>query len=53
METNIAQLRIPEQSYLDGKVKLCDEHKRYFWAAIKSLKRLNFTRNFLKNLNFA
>ena len=42
-----------ECDYLDGKVKLCSEHKRYFWAAIKSINRLNFTRNFLKNLKFA
>ena len=42
-----------ECAYLDGKVKLCDEHKRYFWAAIKSIKRLKFTRNFLKDLKFA
>ncbi len=42
-----------ECDYLEGKVKLCSEHKRYFWAAIKSIKRLNFNRNFLKNLNFA
>ena len=33
-----------ECAYLDGKVKLCDEHKRYFWAAIKSIKRLKFSR---------
>ena len=42
-----------ECDYIEGKVKLCSEHKRYFWAAIKSLKRLNFNRNFLKNLKFA
>ena len=42
-----------ECDYLEGKVKLCSEHKRYFWAGIKSLKRLNFTRNFLRNLKFA
>ena len=41
-----------ECDYLDGKVKLCSEHKRYFWAAIKSINRLNFTRNFLRNLKF-
>ena len=42
-----------ECDYIEGKVKLCSEHKRYFWAAIKSIKRLNFNRNFLKNLKFA
>jgi len=42
-----------ECDYIEGKVKLCSEHKRYFWAAIKSINRLNFTRNFLKNLKFA
>ena len=41
-----------ECDYIEGKVKLCSEHKRYFWAAIKSINRLNFTRNFLKNLKF-
>ena len=41
-----------ECDYLDGKVKLCSEHKRYFWAAIKSINRLNFTCNFLRNLKF-
>ena len=42
-----------ECAYLDGKVKLCGEHKRYFWAAIDSIKSLNFNRNFLKNLKTA
>ena len=42
-----------ECDFIEGKVKLCEEHKRYFWAAIKSINRLNFTRNFLKNLKFA
>ena len=42
-----------ECAYLDGKVKLCDEHKRYFWAAIDNIKRLSFNRNFLRNLDFA
>ena len=39
-----------ECSYLEGSVKLCSEHKRYFWAAINSINSLNFNRNFLKNL---
>ena len=42
-----------ECTYLEGSVKLCFEHKRYFWAAIDSIRGLNFNRNFLKNLNFA
>ena len=42
-----------ECDYLKGKVKLCGEHKSYFWIAIESIKHLNFNRNFLKNLNFA
>ena len=42
-----------ECAYLDGNVELCEEHKRYFWAAIKSIGRLNFTRNFIRNLKFA
>ena len=33
--------------YVEGKVKLCGEHKSYFWAAIDSIKRLNFNHNFL------
>ena len=40
-------------AYLEGKVKLCDEHKRYFWAAIDSINRLIFSRNFLRNLKTA
>jgi len=42
-----------ECDYLDGNVKLCEEHKRYFWVAIDNIKRLNFTRNFFRNLKFA
>ena len=41
-----------ECTYLEGKVKLCGEHKRYFWAAIDAVNRLNFNRDFLKNLKF-
>ena len=41
-----------ECDYLEGKVKLCSEHKRYFWTAIDSINRLIFNRNFLKNLKF-
>jgi ADP-ribose pyrophosphatase YjhB (NUDIX family) len=39
-------------AYLDGKVKLCGEHKSYFWAAIDSINRLIFNRNFLRDLKF-
>ena len=42
-----------ECAYLDGKVKLCGEHRQYFWAAIESIKHLNFNRNFLRNFKFA
>jgi 8-oxo-dGTP diphosphatase len=44
---------ILECSYLDGRVELCGEHKRYFWAPIDSINRLSFNHNFLKNLIFA
>jgi 8-oxo-dGTP diphosphatase len=39
-------------AYVEGKVKLCDEHKSYFWAAIDSINRLIFNRNFFINLKF-
>jgi 8-oxo-dGTP diphosphatase len=42
-----------ECAYLEGSVKLCSEHKRYFWAAIDSINRLTFNRNFLRNLKAA
>jgi len=42
-----------ECAYLDGKVKLCGEHKRYFWAAIDSINQLNFNRNFFRYFKFA
>ena len=42
-----------ECDYLEGSVKLCSEHKRYFWAAIDSIKGLTFNRNFLQNLKAA
>lgn len=35
--------------YLNGKVKLSDEHKRYFWASIQTVDRLNFSRRFFGN----
>ena len=40
-------------AYREGKVKLCEEHKRYFWVAIDSINRLIFNHNFLRNLKFA
>ena len=42
-----------ECAYLEGNVKLCSEHKRYFWSAIDSIDRLDFNRNFLRNLKLA
>ena len=39
-------------AYVEGKVKLCDENKGYFWAAIGSINRLIFNRNFLRDLKF-
>ena len=42
-----------ECDYLEGDVKLCGEHKRYFWAPVDSIKRLNFNRNFLQHLKIA
>jgi hypothetical protein len=39
--------------YLGVKVKLCGEHKRYFWATMDSIKSLTFNRNFLQNLKAA
>jgi 8-oxo-dGTP pyrophosphatase MutT (NUDIX family) len=41
-----------ECGYLDGKVKLCGEHKSYFWAAIDSINHLIFNRNFLRDIKF-
>ena len=42
-----------ECTYLEGKVKICGEHKSYFWTAIDSIKDLNFNRNFLRHLKAA
>ena len=41
-----------ECTYRKGEVKLCGEHKHYFWAAIDSIHRLIFNRNFLRNFKF-
>ena len=40
-----------ECAYIEGNVKLCSEHKRYFWAAIDSIKHLSFNRNFFRNFS--
>ena len=37
-----------ECAYLDGNVKLCCEHKGYFWATVDSVGSLSFNRNFLQ-----
>ena len=42
-----------ECSYIGGNVKLCGEHKRYFWAAVDRFDSLSFNRNFLGNLKTA
>ena len=42
-----------ECAYLEGSVKLCYEHKRYFWAAVDHVSRLSFNRNFLGNFKTA
>jgi len=44
---------ILECDYLGGKVKLCGEHKRYFWATVDRIGSLRFNRNFLGNLKTA
>ncbi len=38
--------------YIEGKVRICSEHKRYFWAAVDRINHLIFNRNFLRNLKF-
>jgi len=42
-----------ECDYLEGDVKLCGEHKRYFWAEIESVSSLSFNLNFLQHFNTA
>jgi ADP-ribose pyrophosphatase YjhB (NUDIX family) len=37
-------------TYLEGKVKICDEHSRYFWAGIDCMHQLTFNRDLLGNL---
>jgi len=36
--------------YLEGKVKICDEHSRYFWAGIDCMHQLTFNRDVFGNL---
>lgn len=35
--------------YLTGKIKLSNEHKRYFWTRISDMERLNFGRRCFRN----
>jgi len=42
-----------ECDYLEGRVELCGEHKRYFWAPVDRVSSLSFNRNFLGNLKTA
>jgi 8-oxo-dGTP diphosphatase len=37
-------------TYLEGDVKICQEHTRYFWADIDRLHRLPFNRDLLGTL---
>ena len=39
-------------TYLEGKVKLCEEHKNYFWADIDRIHQLNFSRELLRNFRY-
>ena len=38
-------------TYLGGKVKLCAEHKHYFWAGIDKINQFKFKREILKNFS--
>lgn len=40
-------------NYLEGKVKLCAEHKHYFWAGIDKIHQLKFSRKILKNFRYS
>ena len=42
-----------ECSYIEGRVELCDEHKRYFWAPVDSIDSMKFNRRFLRNIKTA
>jgi len=39
-------------TYLEGKVKLCAEHKHYFWAGIDKINQFKFSREILKNFRY-
>jgi 8-oxo-dGTP diphosphatase len=40
-------------NYIEGKVKLCAEHKHYFWAGIDKIHQLKFCREILKNFRYS
>jgi 8-oxo-dGTP diphosphatase len=40
-------------NYIEGKVKLCAEHKHYFWAGIDKIHQLKFSREILKNFRYS
>jgi 8-oxo-dGTP diphosphatase len=40
-------------TYLEGKVKLCEEHKHYFWAGIDKINQFKFDREILKNFRYS
>ena len=42
-----------ECSYIEGRVELCGEHKRYFWAPVDSVDSMKFNRGFLRNIETA
>ena len=39
-------------NYLKGKVKLCDEHKNYFWGEIHKLHELTFSRETQRHFRY-
>ncbi len=40
-------------TYLEGKVKLCAEHKHYFWTGIDKINQFKFSREILKNFRYS
>ena len=40
-------------NYLEGKVRLCSEHRHYFWAGIGKIDHLKFSHKILKNLKYS
>lgn len=38
-----------ECAYLNGKVRLCDEHTHYYWAAVHDIDRLHYAHQFFRN----